>query len=261
MSEPRLLVETRGHVRVLTISNPGKRNAVHPSILLDMAKRFREFNEEGVRCIVLRGEGEAMFSSGYDIGEIPEAQGSTQKYVASNPLIIALEALENLRPPIIAFMNGDAFGAGLEIAASSDIRVAREGIKMGMPPAKLGIIYSHTGLQKFIDLIGIGFAKELFFTGRHIDAARAKEIGLLGHVLPAADAERFALEMAEEIAANAPLAVQGHRQLFQMLTHRKLPEQQYQEIVALRAMAFASEDAKEGKRAFMERRKPAFKGS
>ena len=262
MPEPKLLIDaSEEHVRVLTISNPDKRNALHPSILLEMAKRLREFDEEDVRCVVIRGEGDQAFSSGYDIDEIPPSANHGRKYVRSHPLIIAFDALEHMRAPAIAMLNGHAFGAGCELAAACDIRIAREGIKMGMPPARLGIVYSHLGVQKFVDLIGVGYAKEMFYTARHFEVDFAERIGLVNHVLPAERLAEYTMEMAANIAANSPLSVQGHRSIFRMMFKTKhLPEQAYQETLALRAMSLESEDAHEGRRAFAERRKPRFKG-
>lgn len=262
VSDGSVRIDADGAVRVLTISNPSKRNALNPTILGALERIFRTFDAEGVRCVVVRGEGDTAFSAGYDIDRIPNHEGSGHEYVTTAyPLTGMFAALERMGPPIIAMLNGHAFGAGLDLAVSCDLRVARPGVKLAMPPAKLGIIYSHTGIQRFIDLVGVGFAKEMFLRGAPIDADEAERIGLVNHVWPAEELEARTLAMAQEIAANAPLSVQGTRRIFQMLrTNQLLTEDQHREILEIRARSHQSEDAREGKAAFAERRKPRFEG-
>ena len=254
----RLLDEPAPHVARLRISNPAKRGALDHEILDTLAETVKQLD---ARCLILTGDGK-MFSAGYDIGNLDEQQFAerTEKLVA-HPFHDALEALEDYEFPVIAALNGHAIGGGLELALTADIRVAADGIKLGMPPAKLGLIYSHTGLQKFLDVIGVAHTSELFFTGRNIDAARAAEIGLVNRVVAADTIDDVALELATEIGANAPISLRGNKRMIRALrkTASELPSGLEQELVELRESCFYTEDFREGVRAFGEKRAPEWR--
>jgi len=142
-----------------------------------------------------------------------------------------------------------------------DLRVCAAGAKLGMPPAKLGLIYGHTGLERFIDVIGVARTRELFLTGRNLSAERAGEIGLVNEVVPDDEVEAASLGLAEEIAANAPLSMTGNKRAIESLARfPRLTLDQERELIELRESCFASEDFREGIRAFAEKRKPDWKG-
>jgi enoyl-CoA hydratase/carnithine racemase len=251
-----LLDEPAPHLTRLRISNPAKRGALDHEILDALAETVRGLE---ARCLVITGDGK-MFSAGYDIGNLDEQNFAerSEKLVA-HPFHDALEALERYQYPVVAALNGHAIGGGLELALTADIRIATTGIKLGMPPAKLGLIYSHTGLKKFIDVIGVAHTNELFFTGRNIDADRAAAIGLVNHVVD--DAEASALELAAEIGANAPISLKGNKRIVRTLREvpQKLPEDLERELIELRESCFYTEDFREGVRAFGEKRAPEWK--
>jgi enoyl-CoA hydratase/carnithine racemase len=251
-----LLDEPAPHLTRLRISNPAKRGALDHEILDTLAATVKGLD---ARCLIITGDGK-MFSAGYDIGNLDEQNFAerSEKLVA-HPFHDALEALEGYQYPVVAALNGHAIGGGLELALTADIRIAAPGIKLGMPPAKLGLIYSHTGLKKFIDIIGVAHTNELFFTGRNIDAERGAEIGLVNHV--ADDAEAAALELATEIAANAPISLKGNKRIIRTLREvpQKLPEELEQELIELRESCFYTEDFREGVRAFGEKRAPEWR--
>jgi enoyl-CoA hydratase/carnithine racemase len=242
----------------LRISNPAKRGALDHEILDTLAETVGGLD---ARCLVLTGDG-TMFSAGYDIGNLDEQnfEERSEKLVA-HPFHAALEALEAYHYPVIAALNGHAIGGGLELALTADIRFAVSGIKLGMPPAKLGLIYSHTGLRKFLDVIGVAHTNELFFTGRNIDAERAAEIGLVNHVVAGDELDAAVLDMAAEIAANAPLSLKGNKRVIRALREvpQRLPEELERELVELRESCFFSEDFREGVRAFGEKRAPVWR--
>jgi enoyl-CoA hydratase/carnithine racemase len=251
-----LLDEPAEHVTRLRISNPAKRGALDHEILDTLAETVKTLD---ARCLVITGD-QKMFSAGYDIGNLDEQNFAerSEKLVA-HPFHDALEALEGYKYPVVAALNGHAIGGGLELALTADIRIAQHGIKLGMPPAKLGLIYSHTGLKKFIDIIGVAHTNELFFTGRNIDADRAAAIGLVNHVVD--DAESAALELASEIGANAPISLKGNKRIIGALRDvpQQLPEDLERELVELRESCFYTEDFREGVRAFGEKRAPEWK--
>ncbi len=163
--------------------------------------------------------------------------------------------------PILAAINGHCLGGGLELAVRCDLRICAAGAKLGMPPAKLGLIYGHTGLERFIDVVGVAYTRELFLTGRNLSAERAERIGLVNWAVDDAEVEPAALELAAEIAAGAPLAATGNKRAIETLARRaKLTPEQEEELIELRRSCFASEDFREGIRAFAEKRKPRWTG-
>jgi enoyl-CoA hydratase/carnithine racemase len=254
-----LLDRPAEHLARLRISNPEKRGALDHEMLDALAETVRTLE---ARCLMLTGEGK-VFSAGYDIGNLEEGnfEESAERLVA-HPFHDALDALEEFEFPVIAALNGHTIGGGLELALTADIRIAAAGIKLGMPPAKLGLIYSHTGLRKFLDVVGPAHTAEIFFTARNMDAARAAEIGLVNHVFEPDQLGEAALEMAKEIAVNAPLSLSGNKQIMRALrtVPAKLPDGLEKQLVELRESCFVSEDFREGVRAFGEKRPPVWRG-
>jgi len=258
-SSKLLLDEPAEGVARLRIDNESRRGALDHEILDALAETVSTLD---ARCLVLTGTG-TMFSAGYDLGNLEgrEFEEDAERLVA-HPFHSAIEALEAFPYPAIAALNGHAIGGGLELALTCDIRIAARGVKVGMPPAKLGLIYSHTGVRKFLELCGPAHTAELFYVGRNVEAERGCEIGLLEHVVEPEDLEETAVEMAAEIAANAPLALAGNKRIIRALRAHQgaLPPDVEQELVELRESCFRSEDFREGVRAFGEKRRPEWKG-
>jgi enoyl-CoA hydratase/carnithine racemase len=261
MTPPRVRREERGEVRVLLLDNPQKRNALDFRALDELEVECRAAAADGVRCLLLRGAGAEAFSSGFDLAEMGGVNGRGER--PDEAVERAADALGAVGCPTVAFLNGSAYGGGCELAATCDLRVAREGISLGLPPAKLGVVYPEGGLRRFLQLVGGARTRELFFSGRPIDAHVAHAWGLVNRLLPGEGAEAGALALAEEIARNAPLAVQGMKRILRLLeaTHeRGLADAEREEIAGLRRRAFESADIQEGKAAFAERRPPRFQG-
>lgn len=246
----------------ITISNPEKRNALDHDILAALAEVVPSL-EQGVavRCIIVTGEG-GVFSAGYDIGGIPdEVFAEEAERLVAHPFHRAIEAVEAFPFPTLAALNGHALGGGLELALSCDIRIAAAASKLGMPPAKLGLIYSHTGIQKFIDTIGVARTRELFFVGSNLGAERAEQIGLVNQVVSADELEQRSIELAAEIAGNAPLSLRGNKEIIRhLLSFPRLSERAEREVTELRLSSFRTEDFREGVKAFAEKRRPRWKG-
>jgi enoyl-CoA hydratase len=147
------------------------------------------------------------------------------------------------------------------LAMTCDIRIASDRSKMGIPVSRMGVVYHPSGVQKFVNVIGLANAKEVFFTGRYYDMDRAKEMGLVNYVVPKSDLQSFTYNMAEEIAGNAPLSLKGHKHIFKKILHyQSVKREDKNEIEKIIKDAFNSEDLKEGAGAFFEKRKPDFKG-
>jgi enoyl-CoA hydratase/carnithine racemase len=280
LADGKLLVDepAAGVVR-LTISNPSKRNALdHPILdaitatLTELAAWAEASGGAGAgsstpapdaRCVVVTGA-HGMFSAGYDIGEIPdeEFEARAERLVA-HPFTEAIDALEAFSYPTLAVLPGHTIGGGLELALACDLRVAEQGVLLGMPPAKLGLVYSHTGLRRFLDAIGAARTRELFLLGRYIDAPTALDWGLVNRVATAAELDATALELAIELAGNAPLAQTGNKRVIAALlsSEGELAEEVEEELIELRRASFASHDMREGMRAFAEKRPAHWRGA
>jgi enoyl-CoA hydratase/carnithine racemase len=212
--------------------------------------------------VILTGA-DGMFSSGYDIGDIPEDVFAVEaEKLVAHPFTEALEALDGCEIPTVAALPGHTIGGGLELALCCDLRVAVDGIKLGMPPAKLGLVYSHTGLRRFIDALGVPRTRELFLVGRNIDARTALLWGLVNEVVIAADLEEAALGWATELASNAPLSVRGNKRVIREIlkAEARLDPEVERELIALREQSFRSDDLREGVRAFAEKRPARWHG-
>ena len=265
LADGKLLIDEPGDGVVrLTISNPEKRNALDHPILDAISATLADLGAPAspARCVVVTGAHD-MFSAGYDIGEIPddEFEERAERLVA-HPFTEAIDALEAFPYPTLAVLPGHTIGGGLELALSCDLRVAKDQIKLGMPPAKLGLVYSHTGLRRFIDAIGAARTRELFLLGSYVDAATALQWGLVNRVAPAARLEQTSLELAAELAGNAPLSQTGNKRVIAALlaAEGELEPAVEEELIELRRASFASQDMREGMRAFAERRAPRWQG-
>jgi enoyl-CoA hydratase/carnithine racemase len=244
----------RPHVARLTISNPAKRNALDRPILDALAETLPTLD---ARCVLLTGAGD-IFSAGYDIGDLaPERLAEEAAELVAHPFQNALEALDAVEVPVVAALNGHAIGGGLELAMACDLRVAAGGARMGMPPGRLGLVYSHTGIRRFLDAVGAARTRELFLTARLIDADTALSWGLVNDVVPRDSLAARGLSMAADVAALAPLAQRGNKRVLRALLAGSPDEQA---LAELREAAFRSEDFAEGVRAFAEKRPPEWKG-
>jgi len=257
-----LLDQPAEAVARLTISNRERRNALDHEILDALAEVLPQLNS-GIetRCILITGA-PPLFSAGYDITGIPEESFERDaEALVAHPFHAAMEAIAHQPWPTLAAINGHCLGGGLELAITCDLRICAAGAKLGMPPAKLGLIYGHTGLRKFLDTVGLTHTKELFLTGRNLDAERAERIGLVNWVVDDAELADEAVALAAAIAANAPLSMRGNKHAIDLLNQNaELNDQQEAGLVALRESCFSSEDFREGIRAFAEKRPPQWTG-
>jgi enoyl-CoA hydratase/carnithine racemase len=216
-----------------------------------------ELGSVDARCVVLTGSGD-VFSAGYDIADLsPDRLAEEAAELLTHPFEAAMAALDAVPVPVVAALGGHAFGGGLELALACDLRVCAPRARLGMPPARLGVVYSHTGLRRFVDAIGAARTRELFFTARPVDAREALSWGLVNEVVE--DVEARSVALAQEIAALAPLSLRGNKRVLQALVPPLDPALEA-ELHALRDAAFRSWDFAEGVRAFTEKRSPEWRG-
>jgi len=256
----RLLVdEPAPAITRLTISNPGRRGALDHAILDAFAATMPQLD---ARCVIITGEG-GSFSAGYDLAGLPDRviAEEAEKLVA-HPFAAAIDAVQAYPYPTLAALNGHAIGGGLELALACDLRIAAATIALGMPPAKLGLVYSHTGIRKFIETIGAARTRELFLVGDRIDARTARAWGLVNRVAEEDQLAGDALELAKEMAGNAPLAQRGNKRVINavLAAQAMLDPDTERELLELRRACFSSEDFREAVRAFAEKRQPRWKG-
>jgi enoyl-CoA hydratase len=259
-----LFIQTKDNICTLTLNRPEKKNSLSLELVERLASTLKELAEDdAIRTVILRGAGDEAFCSGFDIGSLPthSEADADQRLKSLDQVESLLQRLVNFPYPVIAMLNGFAFGLGCELSMCCDIRIGAEDIRMGMPPARLGLVYPWTGLLRFIQSIGIQSTKEMFFTGRTYTGRRIKELGLVDYLVPGGDLEEFTYAMAKDIAGNAPLALKGIKKVINLLMKSShLDETQSGEAQEIFRAALLSEDMQEGQSAFLEKRKPQFKG-
>ncbi|MGD8741186.1 MAG: enoyl-CoA hydratase-related protein [Desulfobacterales bacterium] len=264
MDHQLLLIQNENNICTLTLNRPEKKNSLSLELVELLGSTLKELAEDdAIRTVILRGAGDEAFCSGFDIGALPTQSGADadQRLKSLDQVESLLQRLVSFPYPVIAMLNGFAFGLGCELSMCCDIRIGVEDIRMGMPPARLGLVYPWTGLLRFIQRIGIQSTKEIFFTGRTYTGRRIKELGLADYLVPGGDLEEFTYAMAKEIAGNAPLALKGIKKVINLLMKSsRLDKTQSGEAQAIFSAALLSEDMQEGQSAFIEKRKPRFKG-
>jgi len=264
MKKEVLIKEIANNVGTLRINRPEKGNALTPELLVNLHLTLKEWAEKDmVRVVVITGNSEKAFSTGYDISAIPTGLSPEESELVkkSNPLELALNSIKEFPFPVIAMINGYCFGAGLNLAICCDIRLGADHIKAGMPPAKLGLVYHPEGLSQFIEVLGMAKTREIFFTGHTYSGNEVEDMGLVDHLVPLEKLSETAYAMADEISKNAPLSLKGTKKILNMIgKYARIDPEYINEAELLISGAFNSEDLKEGQTAFIEKRNPAFKG-
>jgi enoyl-CoA hydratase len=257
----KMLATREGAIGWITFNNPARRNAVSLAMWQALGEIVRGYAQDpSVRAIVLRGAGEQAFVSGADISEFEEKRSSEEAIAAYNRAgEEASAALEQAGKPTIAMIRGYCIGGGVSIALCCDLRFAAEGAKFGVPAARLGLGYGFEGVRRLVGVVGPSYAKEIFYTARHFSAREALAMGLVNRVVADTELEAAVRLCAATIAENAPLTLGS----IKLLVGEAMKDPQARDLGRCQdsvRRCFASEDYVEGRRAFMEKRKPRFQG-
>lgn len=253
-----LKIEEKGYVAIMTISAPKSLNALNSTILKEMDDYLTGFDCNRLRCLIVTGDGEKSFVAGADISEmagLTMLQGQAFGERGSS----VFRKLETLHVPVIAAVNGFALGGGCELAMACDIRICSDNAKFGQPEVGLGIIPGFSGTVRLARLVGMGMAKQLIYTGKPIRADEALRIGLVNAVVPQAELMDKALEIANQIAANAPLAVKAAKLCINEEYDMDADAAIRNENVIF-GRCFLTEDQNQGMKAFLEKGKYEFQG-
>ena len=259
MSDPLLLSQDRGAVRVISVNRPDKLNALNAATLDALHEAFRAAaSDPAVRVVVLTGSGPKAFVAGADISEmngLSPVEGRDFSLRGQR----MMRGIEKMPKPVIAMVNGFALGGGLELAMSCHLRIAADTAKVGQPEINLGLIPGFGGTQRLLRLAGRAATLELCLAGAPIDANRAMQLGIVNRVVPAAELEAQTMALAEQLANAAPLALRGMLDCINVGGECGIEEGLEYESAQFGLM-FSTQDMREGTSAFLERRKPAFQG-
>ena len=257
----KMMAEKDGASGWITFNTPARRNAVSMAMWEALSDIVHDYGkDDAIRVIVLKGAGDKAFVSGADISEFEEKRSSPETTRIYNQASgKASNDLQHVGKPTIAMIRGFCIGGGVSVALSCDMRIAAEGAKFGVPAAKLGLGYEAKGVRKLVDVVGPSFAKEIFYTARQFTAQEAVTMGLVNRMVPDADLESYVRDYAASIAANAPLTVAS----IKTIVNEVLKDESARDMALCDRVVehcFNSADYVEGRTAFMEKRKPVFKG-
>ncbi len=255
----RLRVERDGPIGRMVFDSPARRNAINGDMWRAIPSAMADFDADAeVRCIVLRGKGTVAFAAGADISEFEtrrSSEGSVKEY--DGMVDAAQHAIEDSAKPVIALIHGFCIGGGVEMALACDLRYAADSSQFAIPAARLGVGYGVHGTNRLVATVGHACAREIMFSGRRYSAQEALNMGLVNRVLPAAELDDYVGRLALELAANAPLSIAASKRIINRVIEARGDFSRENELTA---RCMQSEDYREGRRAFLEKRPPRFKG-
>lgn len=255
----RLLAKKDGALGWLVFNNPERRNAVSLDMWQAIPPALEDFEKDAtIRVVVLAGAGDKAFISGADISQFEKQRSSKEQVQRYEDVSeAALAKLGGFEKPVVAMIRGYCLGAGINVANSCDLRIAAEDARFGIPAGKMGLGYRASSMKGLVDAVGAPFAREIMLTARQFSAAEALHMGLVHRVVPVAELESFTRKYCEDIAANAPLTLRAAKRTIREVSKREYDVELCKSWVR---ECFESEDYAEGRRAFMEKRKPQFRG-
>ena len=257
---PHILAEFADAIGTITLDHERRRNALGEALVGEVLAALGSFREARARVVVLRAHpGAKVFSAGHDVDELPETRRDPLGW--DDPLRRLVREIEAFPGPVIAMVEGSVWGGATETVLACDLVVAAEGATFAVTPARLGVPYNVGGMLTFLNAANLRIVKEMIFTARPIDAARAERHGIVNHVVPARELEAFTSGLARRIAANAPLSIAVMKEQLRILAgaHPMSP-QGFERVQGLRRVVYDSRDYREGIRAFKEKREPVFTG-
>ena len=257
----KMLSRKDGHVGYVIFNNPERRNAVSLEMWARTTEILAEFaRDDEVRVVVLTGAGDKAFVAGADVSRFESERASLETQKVYNQTVEGANAsIYEFPKPSIAMIRGYCIGGGLGLAVCCDLRICSDNARFAIPAAKLGLGYGYSGVKRLTDVVGPAFAKEIFFTARQFDAEEARMMGIVNRVVPDAALEDYVKNYADTIATNAPLTVKTAK----YIVNEAMKDESKRDLARCRELVeqcFASNDYTEGRRAFMEKRKPAFTG-
>ena len=260
-STERMIARKDGSIGWMQFNNPARHNAVSLDMWKAVAEIMDEFRrDDQIRVVVVSGAGGKAFVSGADISEFGEKRSSPETVLEYSRISgLANAAIIDFPKPTIAMIEGYCVGGGLSVALCCDLRLAAENASFAVPAARLGLGYAYDGIKRLVDIVGPSFAKEIFYTARQFDAAEAQTMGLVNRVVPTASIESYVRDYAARIGGNAPLTINAVK----LCVNEAVLDPDSRDLAAAQVAVdacFASADYVEGRTAFMEKRKPAFRG-
>jgi methylmalonyl-CoA decarboxylase len=257
---PLIIASVQDEIGFLTLNCPEKHNALSAALVGELVAGLAAFGRQSVRAVILRSQpGARVWSAGHDVSELPTDGRDPLGW--DDPLRHVIREIENFPAPVIAMIEGTVWGGACEVSLACDVIVASPVTTFAITPAKLGVPYNVSGMMTFMNAANLRIVKEMAFTAAPIKAARAEQLGMINYVVPVEDLEAFTLQLARQIAANAPLSIAVMKEQLRILAGaRPMSPQGFERVQGLRRVVYDSEDYQEGIRAFKEKRKPVFKG-
>ena len=255
-----IVCEQKDKVGWITLNNPAKRNSLNPQLIAELISELDRLKGEKVPVVVLRAQkGSKVWSAGYDINVIHKDQHDPLGY--DSPMEQILRAIQHYPGPIIAMVEGSVWGGACDMAVTCDMIIGAPSCSFAITPVKIGLPYNASGIMHFINRVGLNVAKEMFFSARSIESKRALEVGLLNHLVPEDRLEEFTADMAAQIASFSTLSISVNKDQFRILSNaHPINPDGFERIQGLRRRVYNSHDYHEGVQAFLDKRKPQFKG-
>lgn len=255
-----IIAELSNQIGTITLNNPQKRNCLSAELLDELVEVLNDFEEQKARAVIIRApKGAKVWSAGFDVNELPDHGRDPLTY--NDPLEKALRAIQRFPAPVIAMIEGSVWGGACDLALTCDLAVGCHTAAFAITPAKLGVPYTTTGLLHFLNVVGMRLAKEMFFTAEPLNAQRAFLHGILNELVPEEVLESYTYSMAEKIRHNSPHTIAVMKEQLRILGGSAvISPETFERIQGLRRSVYDSKDYVEGKKAFLEKRKPVFTG-